>query len=167
MKEFKIKREGSLWSVVDARNGSRAVVPRVIIDAPARTQNSYIRVKGHVVPAGDALRILRYEKPPGKVNEGPMLEWCLAWNEGSERWVAYRQDMPSVMVTAKEVTLDCHGITSEGALHCHAEMLLNGATNKVGSSNDPKTVHLRTLRVFDQSLNVKPIKMKSKAVRPR
>ena len=172
MNEFRVSYDRNIrqWVLVDMDSGGTVVADRMILDAPAKFRGNGFVCKG-ILKADEVSSLAdfhatvrtatleRAEPLPGRVNDASMLEWCVVFDEPSGKWVTYRQDMPAVRVTSDEIELDCHAISSEGVLHCRAEMLLNGRTNKVDSHFNAKSVRLRTLTVHDQRVVVQKITM--------
>jgi len=133
---------------------------RVILDAPAyATSVGDISINGDKavlkLEADDTLHIIRKKPVRGLVKPHEMREWNVVLTEQSNRWLVYRQDKQDVIVTCDNLEVDCHGITTDdGTLHCDAEMLVVGQTNRAGKFVDAKRVHLRTLSQYDQVVNV-------------
>ncbi len=145
---------------------------RVILDSPARIEGNVLEVT--VRPGqeqtitGDTkeLHIGRPPEYPGKVKDEEMRHWCAVFDENNASWALWRDDAPEVLVTTKNLELDCHMITSEGVLHCKAQMLLNGRANRRQAVSNAKQVKLRTLVKFDQVIHIPTIKLRSRAISP-
>lgn len=160
------------WEVVEL-SGGRVAAERVVFDVPVgASPNGYLTCSG-VLKTDELLgisttsavaktvRVVREKDLPGYVNDKSMLEWCVRRDPGSGAWIVYRQDVPKVHVTTNTLELDCHAISSGCILHCRAEMLLNGATNKFDSAVMADSVKLRTLTVYDQTLHIPLMAMKA------
>jgi len=172
---LRYSRSSGFWSIRHVLSGRSVLAKRVRIDAPCRTwrvppgeeslagellvvgalnASEILSLSGNGAVAGD-LRILPDgPAPPGKVNPDPMLEWVALYDEGSRRWVVYRHGVEGVTVTTEDLSIECHAISSGGALHCFCEMLARGATNKTDKLVDCDSVRLRTLRVHNQEVAV-------------
>ena len=150
-------RGSRLWTL--RCDGVVVETPRLILDAPALTDGQHLVATGHI--SGNAEETHLYDNAPllGRRKDDDMREWCVGFDEGTARWVIYRQDVYDVLVTTTNLELDCHAITtSDGVIHCLAEMLLDGTTNRRSSVNDAAKVKLRTLCIYDQVVEVPLIK---------
>jgi hypothetical protein len=163
--------------ILNREGGGRVVAQRLILEVDAHMGSGGVFVCEGILRAGDlvsvsdsdaVVRELRIERvsdkprseqtghaalPEGFVNKGAMREWCVTFDEPSGAWHAYRQD-GLALVTAKAIELGCHAITSEGALHCMAEALVDGATHRRGTIGNAQSVRLRTLIVHDQTVEL-------------
>lgn len=168
MSECRIRYDPSArrWDIADL-SGGRVSAERVVLDVPAGAHpDGYLTCSGvlktdeligitTMSATAKSVRVVRENDLPGYLNDGPMLDWCVTRDSGSGLWVVYRQDMPgTVQVRTASVELNCHAISSDGVLHCRAEMILNGKTNKLGSEANARSVLLRTLTVYDQVIQV-------------
>lgn len=155
-----------LWSVLQHAGAPSNPFARVILDAPAKGLRGgvYEISDASLKLDGDVLRIVRDTPVPGVVNGPEMREWCVALTEHEQRWLVYRQDRQDVTVTTDTLELDCHAVTtSDGLLHCNAQMLVVGKSNRLGKFVDAKHVKLRTLSAFPQKVDVQPTRMGSAA----
>ena len=178
---FRYDAAPRLWVVepVESSGGHQVLAKRIVLDAPAKPgAEGWIHTSATMkadevaaLPAHGAvvekLRLVRGAALPGVADQSVqgMLEWVVAWVEGSG-WVCYRHEREDVLVTAAQLELDCHGITSEGRLHCRAEMLLEGSTNRQRSVMGARHVKLRTLTRYNQRILVPTIRTGSKATPP-
>lgn len=157
MKQFRIRydRTAQKWSVENVEMGKRALVARIKLDADAHAEvGGVLACTGELVIDGDGVRLADTRKPRGTPKPKEMREWCVMFDEGTARWVVFREDKPEIVVTTENLDVECHGITAGDKLHCLAEMLLNGRTNRDLSVIDAVHVRLRTLEVFDQVVQV-------------
>ena len=90
--------------------------------------------------------------PEGYVNDPVMKDWECRWDPVKSEWVVF--DSAGNITTTKWLTLDCHAESRGPVLHCRAECLVNGATFKGGAHADADTIHLRTLVVYNQSVQM-------------
>lgn len=163
-------RESRLWEVRQAATATPNTFGRIVVDAPAagtiagdfvfEESDCEMRLEA----GGSALRIARKVPVPGVVKEADHREWCVVRTEQDRRWLVFRQDKQDVVVTTDVLSLDCHAITTaDGMLHCKAEMLAVGATNREESITDARSVKLRTLSIYDQTIEVPLISMRASA----
>lgn len=168
MKQFRISfdRTARLWAVRSSSHLRPHLAQRLVLDAKAKSEWGELIVLADVRPEGEATIIDDHVALPGEPKPKEMREWCVVYDEGTGKWVIYRQDDESIVVTTTILELDCHGITSDGVLHCLAEMIVYGRTNRRESIEDAPSVLLRTLCVYDQTVLVKPIAIRSRAKSP-
>jgi hypothetical protein len=161
-------RASGLWGV---RHADRMLcTKRVVIHDNVKFRSSGNALVCSPVPdlEGDTekLRIGRHIQHKGVVKVGEMREWRVVFDENVDRWVIWKQDDPSVMVSTSKLEIDCHVVSrpGEAILRCLAEMLVDGRTNRRQSFPNARVVRLRTLVMFDQKINIPFIKV-SAAVR--
>jgi hypothetical protein len=163
-----------LWKIRPQSGGDCVLASRLILDAPAKSNGGFLevrdcelKVEGYTEVGSTVTtfaRIIRHKALPGTPpKHDPQLEWCVLHDPNTRKWYAYRQDDQKVVVSTMNLEMDCHAITSKGVWHCHAEQLVNGATNKDKAVIDAQRVKLRTLKVYDQTIVVDPISMRPMA----
>ena len=96
----------------------------------------------------------RVEVTDGIVLTKAMREWRVTFDEVTCMWAIWRADDPFVLVTTRNLELDCEAVTSGGEIRCLAEMLVNGRTNRRAAIVDAGGVRLRTLIKRDQFVRV-------------
>lgn len=160
-------RTARLWEVEKLHVGGKMAVPRIRLDARATVIGANLIIKAEVDLQGECLSMSDHRPSKGKVNKKAMLEWCVVYDEAVGAWAIYRQHDPEVLVTTSSLVLECHGITAEGILHCHAQMIMNGKANR-DQKGHVSHVLLRTLEVFDQVVDVPLVaSMGAKALSPQ
>ena len=169
MKQFRLRydRAAQLWSVENVEMGKRALTARIKLDADGHSEGAALSCTGALSIDGDGVRLVDTRKPRGTPKPKEMREWCVMFDEGTARWVIFRHDKPEIVVSTENLDVECHGITAGDKLHCLAEMLLNGRTNRDLSAIDATHVRLRTLEVFDQAVDVPLILAGAKALSPQ
>ena len=171
MKQYRINldRAAGMWMVVDSASDQPVVsTNRLVLDAPAVSAGQCLVSTGDLEIHPDQRVVLTDGKtPPGTVKPHEMREWVTLFDEVAQKWVVYRQDAQHIVVLAETLELDCHGITSNGELHCLSEMLVCGKTNRrTRHVTEATKVRLRTLSEYDQVVHVQPIRSGSKVQAP-
>lgn len=180
MTNFRISFNPQLqrWKISPSQGGDRVLAARVVLDAPAKTDGAFLVARDCVLSTdgienldGQTLiktaYLRRVNALPGVPPlHDPQLEWCALFHQASDKWYIYRQDNEKIVVGTKNLEMDCHAITVKGVWHCHAEQLLNGQTNKDKVMMNAKWIKLRTLKVYDQIIQVQGISMSPKARAP-
>lgn len=183
MDRFRIKFDQAArhW-VVRRDGGGRVLARRLILEVDAAMKPGGHFVCEGILRAGDLVSVsdsdavvgeLRVERvtelPHGRVNVDAMDEWCVAFDESSGLWTAFMREAETAggvhvaIVTAESLELGCHAVSSDGLLHCMAEVLVDGRTFRSGTSSLAKSVRLRTLIVHDQTLELPVMAMRGKS----
>lgn len=169
MSRFRIRATGGLWKLREEASGGEVLARTLRVDVPMRADGDSLVASGVLntsdilaVGASDAViedaNLVRADGRPGYVNDESMLNWVVVFNEPLAVWTIYREDNHSVLVDTQNLRLDCRALSHENALHCRAEMLMNGATNRSVAARADEVV-LRTLSVYDQIVEVGVITM--------
>ena len=167
-----------LWKIQPQLGGDRVLAERVILDVSAKCSGAFLEIEDCVLDVKDLFEVdsrtvakevtlRRLGDLPGAVPKHDLsLEWCVMFDRVTDLWYLFRQNNQKVVVSTKNLQLDCHAISSKGLLHCHAEQLVDGSTNRDESLFEARSVLLRTSRVFDQAVKVPTIRVKKKILRP-
>lgn len=155
---FRYHSASRSWSLLQERDSVDNLFGRITLDAPAVARKDglfELTEDVDIIRDGYHVSISRKTPVPGVVKHEEMREWCVALTDHGERWLVFRQDTQGVVVTTDNLVLDCHAITTaDGTLHCNAEMLATGTTNRLNSIKAAKRVRLRTLSLYDQIVNI-------------
>lgn len=183
MNVFRVRfDEGAgMWSLRplvggDERPGSFVLAKRLIIDAPGETDGGSIVVRGMAKAdelssmafegaVANTLTVERQDRPEGVVNREAMIEWKIGRDSLSDCWILSRSDALA-FVRSRHVNLNCRLESHGDELVATAEMILDGRTNRTQQTNVVDSVFLRTLRVFNQEVQVKPMVLKTKVKPP-
>lgn len=105
----------------------------------------------------DTVKVTNRAPRPGWINDPNMRDWVLVHAEMSPHWHAFRAGHLDVTVTTDNLDMDCMAVSSGSALNCRADMIMNGRTNRDNAHAGADRVLLRTLSVFNQTIEVTPI----------
>ena len=152
-----------LWEV--RRGDIGLTTERVVLDSPLKTTAHLGVLAGPLAPMDGDVKAIQVgrRRPPdeGIYKRQWMQEWVCVFNAEAATWAIWRQEAPGIVVTTANLELECHAITSGAELHCLAQMLVNGKSNRDKSFLDAKNVRLRTLIQLDQVVDVKAITVRS------
>lgn len=160
-------REACLWDVLVADTRRLLQTKRIILEVPARSKGGCLVVDtDHVQGDTEEVRIGHPPPPRGELKPREMREWVALFDPNTQLWVTYRRDHDDVVVTTQDLEIDCHAITSEGRWHCLSEQLVVGRTNRLDKIQRARKVRLRRLEVYDQTVEVPVMSMRSAAQPP-
>ena len=172
MLSFEYDPTTRLW-VLEPGGGAQPIrVERLALDVKLSGDRGRFKIEEpcgivHRSEASSFVHLKRAKPLPGWENAKCHNEWLVALTGNTPAWYVHRQDMQGVVVTTDRLELNCHGITSEGRIHCNAEMILEGRTNRTEKLTGASRVLLRTLTVYDQVVHVPaPIALVPSARRP-
>lgn len=170
MADYFIKRTGDVWVVTPLESlgritaGQLRINTKVVAGVTGLLCSGVLRTN-NVISLGtseatvDVLHIGREQQLPGKVNDLAMRDWCLTRDQETGAWRVWLANDFKQGVLATDVEIDCELVSNGPVLHCRAEMLVNGSTNRGALPGIQKRIKLRTLTVHDQRIDIEKITM--------
>lgn len=160
---FRYDEKAKLWEV-ELPGMHTGAIPRVLVDTPCTGKDGVFHFEESIATVGaDQITLGRDTPlPHGYINDPVMMDWEVRWVPDRKHWAVWFGN--EAVASTEVLTLNCHASTHEGILHCRAECLVNGATFKTGMQPNAGKIHLRTLVVYNQTVDVQVIGMGSKAL---